>query len=83
MNPRKLKVRKGYYDRYHSRTSTRRHPDKPFPPVPFIQVKGYWMEDFEFAIGTELKVEVERRRIVITAVPESELARIKKERQRK
>jgi len=59
---RNLKVRKGYYPhQFHSNNqySTPR-------PVPWVQIKGYWLNQAGFSIGTPLSVQVQNGCIIIT-----------------
>jgi toxic protein SymE len=59
---RQLKVRKGYYPhQYHSK----KQYSVP-KPVPWVQIKGYWLNQAGFAIGTPLSVQVQNGCIIIT-----------------
>jgi toxic protein SymE len=64
-NHRKLTVRTSYYD-YKLVTefpsSSLSEPDE----VPWINIKGYWLRDADFPIGTPVAVEVNKGRIVLT-----------------
>ncbi|AZZ92134.1 type I addiction module toxin, SymE family [Hahella sp. KA22] len=61
---RRLKVRKGYYD-YH--LSSSRYDYGGFKPVPWMLIKGYWLEQAGFGVDTEVEVSVSEGRIVFTA----------------
>ncbi|QJX02838.1 type I toxin-antitoxin system SymE family toxin [Alcanivorax sp. IO_7] len=37
--------------------------------MPWVHVKGYWLAEAGFAIGTPLEVEVSEGRLVISAAP--------------
>ena len=52
---RTLKVRAGHYD-------YQRMPK----PVPWIYLKGYWLEQAGFSIGATVQVQVSSGRIVVT-----------------
>lgn len=66
---RHLKVHPGQY--YQSFDPVRVHRLKqPRPPVPWVHVKGYWLEEAGFPVGTSLQVEVSEGRLVISAAPE-------------
>jgi len=52
---RTLKVRTGHYD-------YQRMPK----PVPWIYLKGYWLEQAGFSIGATIQVQVSSGRIVVT-----------------
>jgi toxic protein SymE len=65
---RKLKVRKGFYDYLLSSSpSTYRAP----PPVPYMLLKGYWLNKAGFPIGTNISVEVGDGCLVLKAIPGS------------
>jgi toxic protein SymE len=65
MKNRKLKVRAGYYDRPHiDRISYR-----PSPQVPFVLLKGHWLEQANFAIGQNISVEVRENQLILTTQP--------------
>ena len=55
MKSRKLKVRAGHYDRPH----IDRIGYKPSPQVPFVLLKGQWLEQ-TFLIGRNINVECAR-----------------------
>ena len=62
---RQLKVRKSYYHYQHSDFQPH-HRYTSSPPVPWVYLKGYWLNQAGFTIGTLLSVEVQDGRIVIT-----------------
>ena len=68
---RQLKVRKGYWDHHFARIN-RLHPYRVPPPVPWIQVKGYWLNQAGFTIGTSVQAKVSKGKIVLTIVPAPE-----------
>ncbi|PCK07872.1 MAG: hypothetical protein COA42_12060 [Alteromonadaceae bacterium] len=61
---RQLKVRKGHYD-----YQLIRHPRRPYAPlpVPWVQIKGYWLDKAGFSVGTGIKVTVSQGKIVLEA----------------
>lgn len=62
MKNRKLKVRAGHYDRpYSGRTS-----HKPSSQVPFVLLKGHWLEQADFLIGQNIDVEVRDQQLILT-----------------
>ena len=54
---RHLKVRKGYYAYQHADFHPR-HRHVNSPPVPWVQIKGYWLNKAGFTIDTPLSVEL-------------------------
>ena len=65
MKSRKLKVRAGHYDRpYFDRIGY-----KPNPQVPFVLLKGHWLEQANFAIGQNINVEVRENQLILTTQP--------------
>ena len=65
---RQLKVKKGYYER-----AARRFVAEPYPvprPVPWVQLKGYWLEAAGFNIDTPIKVRVMEGCLVLTVEKE-------------
>ena len=62
---RHLKVRSGDYD--YQFVGNRNFRIKPVP-VPWVQIKGYWLNQAGFPIGTELQVKISKKRIVLTPV---------------
>jgi len=66
MKNRKLKVRAGYYDRsYIDRIGYR----PPSTQVPFVLLKGHWLEQANFAIGQNISVEVRENQLILTTQP--------------
>ncbi|WP_129647618.1 SymE family type I addiction module toxin [Peristeroidobacter agariperforans] len=63
MKNRKLKVRAGHYDRL----SADRNSYKPSPQVPFVLLKGLWLEEANFLIGHNINVEVRENQLILTA----------------
>ena len=65
---RHLKVHPGQY--YQSFDPVRVHRLKqPRPPVPWVHVKGYWLAEAGFDVGTSLRVGGSGGRLVISAAP--------------
>lgn len=61
---RKRVVRSGaYYHQYGE--FQRRDPFKMYAPVPWIYIKGYWLQEAGFPIGATLTVQVEAGCITI------------------
>ncbi|MES2826436.1 MAG: SymE family type I addiction module toxin [Pseudomonadota bacterium] len=67
---RKLKVRKGSYD-YQINTTNGFRPYIPPPPVPWVHIKGYWLNKIGFTIGTALSVELSDGCLIIKAIRSS------------
>jgi len=65
MKSRKLKVRAGHYDRL----STDRISYKRSPQVPFVLLKGHWLEQANFLIGQNINVEVRDNQLILTTEP--------------
>jgi toxic protein SymE len=65
MKSRKLKVRAGHYDRPY----TDRIGYKPSPQVPFVLLKGQWLEQANFLIGQNISVEVRENQLTLTTQP--------------
>lgn len=65
MKNRKLKVRSGHYDRL----VTDRISYKPSPQVPFVLLKGHWLEQANFLIGHNINVEVRENQLILTTEP--------------
>ena len=64
---RKLKVRKGCY-------FPPVNPHRPYrrpAPVPWVQIKGYWLNQAGFTIGTALSVQVQPGCIILKTLPSS------------
>ena len=68
MKNRTLKVRSGHYPyRVKKESLHQRIPEFSVPPpVPFVLIKGYWLEKINFTIGTILNVEVEENKLTLT-----------------
>ena len=64
MKKRTLKVRSGHYD-YHLKDQLPYHSPRP---VPFILLKGYWLERIKFGIGKTIDVELKGDQLILTAV---------------
>ena len=63
-NTRHLKVRSSYYDyQLHNQP-----PYKVPEPVPWLQLKGYWLKAAGFTIGTQIDVYIGTGRILLTVV---------------
>ena len=61
---RQLKVRKSYYHYQHGDFQHRdRHVNSP--PVPWVHIKGYWLNKAGFTIDTPLSVEVRQGCIIL------------------
>ena len=65
MKNRTLKVRSGYYDHTIKGTSCHYVP----PPVPFMLIKGYWLEKVNFDIGKIVNVELKENQLILTTEP--------------
>jgi toxic protein SymE len=62
MKNRKLKVRAGHY----ARPYTGRLSCKPDPQVPYVLLKGQWLEQANFLIGHNINVEVRENQLILT-----------------
>ena len=67
---RKLKVRKDYYE-YQFRNNSRSKSYKAPVPVPWLHIKGYWLNKAGFPIGTAVSVNVSDGCLVIKAIQSS------------
>ena len=67
-NIRQLKVRQSYYD-YQYRTTNGTLSYKTPPPVPWVQIKGYWLNQAGFTIGSELSVHIQDGCITLKVQP--------------
>ena len=56
---RQLKVRESYHDYQLQQSSIRE-------PVPWVQLKGYWLKQAGFNVNTPVKVRVMKGCLVIT-----------------
>ena len=63
MNERYLKVRKAHRD-YFPKSSPYAPPDT----LPFVLLKGNWLENAGFNIGIPIRVEVEKQKLIITPI---------------
>ena len=59
-----LKVKRGYYERRSRRGAAHRHPMPR--PVPWVQLKGYWLEAAGFSIDASIRVRVMEGCLVLT-----------------
>lgn len=73
MKNRKLKVRLGYYDLPATTERARSSTYVTNPKVPFILLKGYWLERANFLINTPLDVYVQENRLIITVAGASDI----------
>jgi hypothetical protein len=65
MNPRQLKVS------YQSAPS--QQPYRVLPPMPFLRLQGRWLDAAGFAIGANVRVQVEPGRLVLEVIdPQAE-----------
>ena len=62
---RQLKVRTSLYY-YHVGDFQPRDRYRPIIPVPWINIKGYWLNEAGFTIDTPLQVTVNKGRIILT-----------------
>lgn len=69
MKDRKLKVRRGSYDLPYSEERSRLEPYRPAPRVPFILLKGYWLEQANFLIDKPVRVEVRENQLLLSIEP--------------
>ena len=65
MKNRTLKVCSGYYDH----TIKGEHAYYVPPPVPFVLIKGYWLEKVNFDIGKIVNVELKENQLILTTEP--------------
>ena len=61
MKERNLIVREGHRD-----YSLKAKPNGGNPIVPFVLLKGAWLEKADFGIGLPIRVQVENQRLIIT-----------------
>ena len=59
MENRTLKVRSGFYDYIPKRSTTP-------APVPFILLKGYWLQTYNFKIGNAVSVQAEINQLILS-----------------
>ena len=59
MENRTLKVRSGFYDYIPKHSTT------PVP-VPFILLKGYWLQIYNFEIGNAVSVKAEINQLILS-----------------
>ena len=64
---RQLKVRSGCYFHQFNNKSPYFIPK----PVPWVQIKGYWLNQAGFTIGTPLSVQVQQGCIILKIQPSS------------
>lgn len=65
MKNRKLKVRAGYYDRAYTGPTDYKSPVQ----VPFVLLRGHWLEQANFLIGQSITVEVRESQLILTTEP--------------
>lgn len=61
MQDRNLTVRKTHRD-----YTLKSHPYSGNPTIPFVLLKGTWLEKAGFPIGLPIRVQVRKRRLIIT-----------------
>lgn len=67
---RHLKVRKGQYEyQAHRRSHKEFEPYVAPAPVPWVEIKGYWLDKVGFSVGTDIHVSVRKGCLVLKAVP--------------
>ena len=62
---RQLKVRKSLYY-YQFGDFQHRDPYRPIKFVPWINIKGFWLNEAGFSIDTPLQVKIEKGCIILT-----------------
>ena len=62
-----LKVRKSFYD-HQLVLNNRLGPYRRVIPVPWIQMKGYWLDKAGFSIGTIFSVDVQYGCLVLKVI---------------
>ena len=65
MKNRTLRVRAGYYDRPYTGQTIYR----PISQVPFVLLKGRWLEQANFLVGQNINVEVRENQLILTTQP--------------
>ncbi|MEW8052468.1 MAG: SymE family type I addiction module toxin [Candidatus Thiodiazotropha sp.] len=61
MHERHLIVRQGHRD-----YSLKAKPNSGNPIIPFVLLKGTWLERADFSIGLPIRVQVEKQQLIIT-----------------
>ncbi|MES9859891.1 MAG: SymE family type I addiction module toxin [Candidatus Thiodiazotropha sp. 4PDIV1] len=61
MQKRKLMVRQGHRD-----YSLKNKPSSGNPRIPFILLKGSWLEESGFVIGLSISIQVSQNQLIIT-----------------
>ena len=64
MNPRRLTVSSSHPE---SRAS---HPRSPSAPMPFLRLRGRWLDQAGFTIGAPVRVEVSAGRLIVEVINE-------------
>jgi hypothetical protein len=64
MNPRRLTISSRYPE---SRTRTA-SPYVSSTPMPFLRLQGRWLDQAGFVIGAQVRVEVDRGRLVVEVI---------------
>lgn len=52
-----------------------RYPSLPLEPMPFLRLRGRWLDQAGFAIGAQVQVAVSRGRLVVEVVEPTSPAR--------
>jgi toxic protein SymE len=64
MTPRRLTISSRY-------PNSRARPSAPYvssAPMPFLRLQGRWLDQAGFAIGAQVRVEVDRGRLVVEVI---------------
>lgn len=64
MTPRRLTISSRYPDS-RARSGA---PYVPSTPMPFLRLQGRWLDEAGFAIGAQVRVEVDRGRLVVEVI---------------
>lgn len=63
MNPRRLTVSSS-----HPESRAARPHSLPAAPMPFLRLRGRWLDEAGFAIGASVRVEVSAGRLVVEVI---------------
>lgn len=69
---RQLKVRKSIYEYQANRRGWNEFEPYTAPaPMPWVELKGYWLDKVGFPVGTNIQVSVSQGCLVLKAIPGS------------